>query len=275
MVVTLRLGISPCPNDTFIFDALLNGLIDTGPYRFDLVLSDVQDLNISAQSGEFDLIKISYAHYFSVMDRYVMLTAGGALGFGVGPLLVARSAKTDQELLNARVAIPGEQTTARFLLRYAFPKLTHTVPMVFFDIEEAVLQGEADAGVLIHENRFTYRQKGLYLLRDLGAWWEQQTGLPIPLGGIAIRRDLAESVQRDLNLLIRESIRFAERRLPALSPFIEQHAQEMDPEVMRQHIGLYVNEQSLGLDERGKEAVQKMYSLSGSPHHLPLFAHAD
>ena len=225
--MTLRLGISPCPNDTFIFDALLNGHIDAGPYRFDPVLSDVQDLNVRAEIGEFDLIKISYAHYFSVMDRYVMLTAGGALGFGVGPLLVAREALEEGELLNARVAIPGEQTTARFLLRYAYPNLSSTMPMVFSDIEEAVLQGVADAGVLIHENRFTYQQKGLYLLRDLGAWWEQQTGLPIPLGGIAIRRDLPENVQGDMNRLIRESIRFAEKRLPALSPFIEQHAQEM------------------------------------------------
>lgn len=273
--MTFRLGISPCPNDTFIFDALLNGLIDTGQYRFDVVLSDVQDLNLRASSGEFDLIKISYAHYFSVMYRYAMLTAGGALGFGVGPLLVARSAMTEQELLHARVAIPGEQTTARFLLHYAYPNLLHTMPMVFSDIEEAVLQGEAEAGVLIHENRFTYQEKGLHLLRDLGAWWEQHTGLPIPLGGIAIRRDLSIQVQRDINRLIRESILVAKKRLPALSPFIEQHAQDMDPMVLRQHIDLYVNEQSLGLDERGKEAVQNMYTLSGSPHHLPLFTYAD
>lgn len=273
--MTLRLGISPCPNDTFIVDALLNGLIDAGPYCFDVVLSDVQDLNLRAESGTFDLIKISYAHYFSLMHRYAMLRAGSALGFGVGPLLVARAPLSAEEVPHARVAIPGEQTTARFLLQYAYPHLTKTIPMVFSEIEEAILQGQTDAGVLIHENRFTYKQKGLHLLRDLGAYWEQHTGLPIPLGGIAIRRDLPENIQRDMNRLIRESILFARNRLPALSPFIEQHAQAMDPTVMRQHIDLYVNEQSLGVDKRGQEAVQKMHILSGSPHHLPLFTHAD
>lgn len=254
----LRIAISPCPNDTFIFNALHTGKIDTAPYELEFILEDIERLNLLAEQQAADIIKLSYANYFRVMEQYAMLPAGGALGHGVGPLLISRHAMTSEQLDKALIAIPGRHTTANFLLSYAYPQMTNKREYLFSEIEEAVLSGKVDAGVIIHENRFTYQEKGLYCLVDLGAYWETKTGLPIPLGGIAIRRDLPLELQHQVNGWIQASIQDAWANYPLLGEFVTSHAQSMHDDVMRQHIHLYVNEYSMDPGERGHEAIQKM-----------------
>jgi len=223
----------------------------------------VETLNRLSEKGELDIIKLSYAHYFRVLDQYLMLPHGSALGFGVGPLLIALNELSPRELQTARIAIPGKFTTANFLLQFAFPEVMNTVDMLFSDIEQAVLTGQVDAGVIIHENRFTYEAKGLRKLADLGHLWESQTGLPIPLGGIAVRRNMDPMRQQQVGELIRQSIEYGNNQGRVLSPFIQQHAQEMEESVMKQHIDLYVNQQSLALDDLGRQAIQFMFALTG------------
>ncbi len=267
----LRIGISPCPNDTFIFDALYSKTIDTAPFEFEFVFEDVETLNNLALKGELDIIKLSYANYFNVLERYVMLNSGGALGTGVGPLLISNEALDLTNMSSYRIAIPGIHTTANFLLSYAFPGQLQKNEYIFSAIEDAVLNHEADAGVIIHENRFTYQLKGLHKLMDLGEYWEQQTGMPIPLGGIAIKRNMDHDIQKKINLLIKESILSSRKCYPALSEFVTCHAQEMNEDVMRHHIDLYVNDYSIDLGEKGKMAVQKMADTIGNSSLLPLF----
>ncbi|MBL7765258.1 MAG: 1,4-dihydroxy-6-naphthoate synthase [Chitinophagaceae bacterium] len=272
----LNIGISPCPNDTFIFDAIYNRKMDTSPYEFEFIFEDVQTLNEMAMKGHLDIVKLSYAHYFSVMPQYIMMRSGSALGYGTGPLLIGRNLLSDQEIEAGPIAIPGKYTTAGFLLAYAYPGALHTTEMVFSQIEQCVLNGQAQAGVIIHENRFTYAEKGLMKIADLGEIWESRTGLPIPLGGIAIRRNLPAMVHQYLNSMISQSVLIANAKYPELSSFIQSHAREMSEEVMRQHIHLYVNENSIDITSSGLLAVEKMKEMIAPFSTLPLFIpHSD
>ena len=259
----LTLGFSPCPNDTFIFDALVNQKIETEGFSFETKLEDVETLNQWAFKGELDITKLSFAAGLKVADKYRLLNSGSALGRGCGPLLIARKDIPLTSVKDLTIAIPGENTTANLLFSIAFPGATHKKIMVFSDIENAVLNGDVDAGVIIHENRFTYQLKGLVKLIDLGEFWEATTGQPIPLGGIFIRRDLPEAVQQKVDELIHNSLEHAFSGYPSLSSYVKDHAQEMDEQVMRQHIDLYVNQFSLDLGEEGKIAVEKLKEMAG------------
>jgi 1,4-dihydroxy-6-naphthoate synthase len=221
------LGFSPCPNDTFIFDALVNKKIDTEGLDFDVHLEDVQTLNQWAMQGKLDISKISYGVLPLVLDRYELLDAGGALGKGVGPLLIARSPLALTSINDRTIAIPGEQTTAHLLFSVAFPEARNRQFMVFSGIEDSVLSGAVDCGVIIHENRFTYQQKGLVKLMDLGEFWEKETGAPIPLGGIVLKQGQDAGLSKKINRLIRKSLEYAFERYPQLPEYVRAHAQEM------------------------------------------------
>ncbi len=251
----LSLGFSPCPNDTFIFDAMVNNKIDTGGLTFDTALEDVETLNKWALEGKLAITKLSFALYLKVKNQYNLLNSGSALGRGCGPLLIAKKPIAPEDVKDCRIAIPGDNTTANLLFSIAFPEAKNKQVMVFSEIENAVLNGRADVGVIIHENRFTYQQKGLVKIIDLGEFWESTTGSPIPLGGIFIRKDVPEAVQQQVDALIHDSLQYAYKGYPQLSDYVKQHAQEMDEQVMRQHIDLYVNDFSLGLGEEGHAAV--------------------
>jgi 1,4-dihydroxy-6-naphthoate synthase len=258
----LSIGFSPCPNDTFIFDALVNKKIDTGELSFDVVLEDVQTLNNGAIAGGLDISKISYGVLPLVMQRYKVLNAGGALGKGVGPLLISKQALLPSENINEKtIAIPGENTTAHMLFSLAYPQAHHKKFMIFSGIEEAVINEAVDLGVIIHENRFTYQQKGLTKIIDLGSYWEQQTQYPIPLGGIVIKRSFDTALQQKVDALIRQSVEYAFQHYPLLADYVKQHSQEMEEQVMRQHIDLYVNNYSIDLGEAGKRAVKKLLEV--------------
>lgn len=273
----LRIAISPCPNDTFIFDALYSGMIDSSPLEFEFILEDIETLNHLAEQQAAEIIKLSYANYFRVMEHYIMLPAGSALGHGVGPLLISKNDLTDDQLAAAVIAIPGRHTTANFLMSYAYPGITNKEEVVFSQIEDMVLSGHAGAGVIIHENRFTYREKGLKCLLDLGEYWERKTGCPIPLGGIAIRRDLANDIKEKVNHLIRASLTNARTTYPSLSTFVTSNAQAMHEDTMRRHIDLYVNDYSFDVGESGRNAVAKMAECLEIKPSNPLFfeAHGD
>lgn len=262
------LGFSPCPNDTFIFDALVNKKIDTNGFEFDVLLEDVQTLNQWAIEGRLDISKISYGVLPLVLRHYNMLSSGGALGKGVGPLLVSGNdidpADPKFDINNYTIAIPGENTTAHLLFSLAYPQAKNKVFKVFNEIEDYLVNtaGEGNtAGVIIHENRFTYQKKGLFKLQDLGTYWEDETGYPIPLGGIAVKRSIDKHIQQQIDAVIRKSIEYAFSNYPALPDYVRQHAQEMDETVMRQHIDLYVNNYSLELGTDGKQAVDKFLSI--------------
>lgn len=262
--MTLTLGFSPCPNDTFIFDALVNRGLDTGDLRFEPVLEDVETLNRWAFEGKLHVTKLSYSAFLHLTDSYALLRSGSALGRGVGPLLLSRAPMPEGTDLatgieSARIAIPGKQTTANLLLTLAFPQAKDKTEILFSDIEAAVLRGDFDAGLVIHESRFTYAARGLHKLLDLGDWWEQETGAAIPLGGIVARRDLPQRVIAKVDSLLRQSIEAAWKKYPHLSPYITAHAQEMDESVMRQHIALYVNEHTSDLGAEGRAAVEMLF----------------
>jgi 1,4-dihydroxy-6-naphthoate synthase len=257
----LTLGISPCPNDTFIFDALVNGALDTGELRFDVVHEDVETLNEWALRGRLDVSKISYGVLPEIAREYVVLSAGGALGHGVGPLLVARPGGAALRPEELRIAIPGRHTTAHLLFSLAYPAARRKEFMVFSAIEDAVLSGAVGAGVIIHESRFTYAAKGLVKLLDLGEHWERVTGAPVPLGGIVARRSLPAPVRREIDRLVRASVERGLATKERISPYVKRHAQEMDEAVMRQHIALYVNERSVDLGETGRRAVETLLDV--------------
>lgn len=263
------LGFSPCPNDTFIFDALVNKKIDTEGIDFKVELDDVQTLNRWAMQGKLDISKISYG-VLPLLQQYELLDAGGALGKGVGPLLIARRSLALTEINSCRIAIPGEHTTAHLLFSLAFPQAGNKQFMVFSSIEDAVLSGAVDCGVIIHENRFTYGQKGLVKLMDLGEFWEKETGVPIPLGGIVVKRSLGSDLAQTINGLIRKSLEYAFERYPALPDYVKGHAQEMDERVMRQHIDLYVNNFSLSLGEDGEKAIHILKDTYARMHAISL-----
>ena len=256
------LGFSPCPNDTFIFDALVNKKIDTEGLEFDVLLEDVQTLNEWALQGRLDISKISYGVLPLLLQQYIVLSSGGALGKGVGPLLIANPAYSHSTFSDdMSVAIPGEHTTAHMLFSLAYPRAGHKKFMLFSDIENAVLQQQTDAGVIIHENRFTYQDKGLVKLADLGAYWEEKTGQPIPLGGIVIKRSIPVAVQQQVDALIRKSVEYAFSNYPVITGYVKQHSQEMSESVMRQHIDLYVNDYSIDLGQKGRGAVMKLLEV--------------
>ncbi len=271
----LDLGYSFCPNDTFIFYALSHGLVPS-PLPVREVLEDVETLNAWARDGRLPITKISYRASFSVMDRYVALRAGGALGRGVGPLVVTREPLSD---LNGKlVASPGALTTAELLLRLAAPGARVT-RMRYDEVMPAVLRGEADAGLIIHESRFTYQNYGLHKFADLGEWWEGETKLPLPLGAILVRRDLPAQLKWDLNGAVRASLEHARAHPDEGRAYIRRHALEMSDAVMQAHINLYVNDFSLDIGDEGEGAVQELHKRAitagvAAPSDLPLFVQA-
>ncbi len=265
--MTITLGFSPCPNDTFIFDALINNKIDKGKLKFDILLEDVETLNNMAILGQLDVTKISYGVLPLTLPRYIVLNSGSALGNGVGPLLVSKKPLVNNLINECKVAIPGEHTTAHLLFSLAYPKATHKIFLRYDEIEDFVLYSNEDvAGVIIHENRFTYANRGLYKLQDLGDFWKSETGLSIPLGGIAAKRELDETVLKNIDRLINESISYAFTNYPALPAFVSNNAQEMNEDVMRKHINLYVNTYSLNLGEEGRTAIVKLLEIYKSHH---------
>lgn len=268
----LTLGFSPCPNDTFIFDALVHRRVDTEGLEFEVQLADVEALNQGAFRGSLDVTKLSYHAYAHVADRYMLLDAGSALGNNCGPLLIARTPVPVDRVPGLRIAIPGKLTTANFLLGLAFPDAKNTYPLLFADIEEAVVQGSADAGLIIHENRFTYAAKGLVKIMDLGEYWEQSTGMPIPLGGIAVRRSLPLEVQYKVNRVLRRSVAFAQENPEISRDYVRCHAQEMDEQVMYSHIALYVNDYTLDLGEKGRAAVHLLFRKAFENGLIPRIA---
>lgn len=262
----LTLGISPCPNDTFIFDALIHKKIDTSDIEINLLLEDVETLNGLALQGMVDIVKISYGVLPLVLPQYCLLQAGGALGNGVGPLLISKNMIDAKEIAGKKIALPGLHTTAHLLFSLAYPSASEKVFMRFNEIEDAVLNGTADAGVIIHENRFTYQQKGLTKITDLGEYWEKKTGLPIPLGGIVANKKLEQDIIKKVDDCIRQSVEFAFSNYPVLPAFVYEHAQEMDEKIMRQHIDLYVNKFSAGLGEGGEKAVNMLLDVYNNLH---------
>ena len=260
------IGFSPCPNDTFIFDALVNKKIDTEGFDFEVVLEDVQTLNQFAINKKLDISKISYGVLPLVVDHYLLLSSGGALGEGVGPLLISKDYEVLSSIQERTVAIPGVNTTAHMLFSYAFPLVKKKQFLVFNEIEDAVLSGKADAGVIIHENRFTYQDRGLVKLMDLGEFWEKKTDAPIPLGGIIVRKEFDKSVQQKLERLIKKSLEYSFNHYPVISDFVSSHSEEMSEDVMRKHINLYVNDFSVDLGEKGKAAVNKLLEVYSGIH---------
>lgn len=268
----LTLGFSPCPNDTFIFDALIHHKIDTEGLDFEVSFDDVETLNQQALAGTLDITKLSFHTLAYVAEQYALLHAGSALGFGVGPLLICKDPALLQQELAAdlRVGIPGKYTTANFLLGVAYPQLTNKQELVFSDIENALLEDRIDVGLVIHENRFTYTDKGLHKIIDLGNYWETLTGCAIPLGGIVVNRRLPLEVQQKLNRLIRKSVEFAFANPKSGLEFIREHAQAMDEAVMYKHIELYVNQYSIDLGVEGRKAIDKLFSIAESNGVIPL-----
>lgn len=267
----LTLGFSPCPNDTFMFEAMVNGSVDTEGLEFDVFVEDVESLNRKALLEVPDITKISFHAYASVSHAYQLLEAGSALGKGCGPLLVAREliAPDDPSIRSMKIGIPGELTTANFLFSLAYPDAVNRISMPFNFIEDALLKGEIGLGLIIHENRFTYEKKGLKKVLDLGEYWEKKTGLPIPLGGIAVKRSLPEPVKEKIDRILRKSVEAAWKKPELISGYIKKYAQEMDEQVMQQHIKLYVNDFSLELGADGRKALEALFELAFANGVIP------
>ena len=270
------LGFSPCPNDTFIFDALIHNKIDTEGLEFEVTYDDVETLNQKALKAQLDITKLSFHAFAYVANQYALLDAGSALGFGVGPLLISHKYTPEalDELLKSgksdlKIGIPGKYTTANFLLGIAYPQLKNKQEMVFSEIESALLEDKIDLGLIIHENRFTYQDKGLTKIVDLGDYWEKLTGCAIPLGGIVINRNLDREVQLKVNRLIRQSVEFAFAHPKSGIDFIREHAQAMDEAVMYKHIELYVNKYSINLGDEGRKAVDTLFTLAQERNLIP------
>jgi 1,4-dihydroxy-6-naphthoate synthase len=260
--MALTLAYSPCPNDTYVFAALANGLLDDAP-EVRVHLGDIEELNNSAARGEFELIKVSYGAIPHLTQRYRILRSGGAMGHGCGPLLVARPAGSPSlfaEFAGRRIAIPGERTTAFVLLQMALGRRPKTVQMRFDRIVSEVAEGRVDAGLIIHESRFTYRDAGLIAIADLGEWWENMTLLPVPLGAILVRNDVDDATARSVGNAIRKSLAFARANEAAVMPYVRAHAVEMSDDVTKQHIALYVNEFTDDLGNVGIEAAHALFA---------------
>ncbi len=260
MVYTL--GFSPCPNDTFIFDALVNNKIDAQGLQFDVRLEDVETLNELAISNQLDFTKVSYGVLHLIQKNYKVLNSGSALGKGVGPLLISKEKTSFDEVNDCTIAIPGENTTAHLLFSQAFPNAKKKIFKRYDEIENFVLNaGDKSLGVIIHENRFTYFDKGLQKVVDLGTFWEEKTGYPIPLGGIVGKRSIDENILMKADSLIRQSIQFAFKNYPLITDYVKMHSQEMEPEVMKKHIDLYVNNYSIDLGKEGKNAIERVLTV--------------
>jgi 1,4-dihydroxy-6-naphthoate synthase len=257
--MNFTLGFSPCPNDCFIFDALVHKKIDTQGIDFTVVMEDVEALNNRAFKEELDVTKLSYHAFLYLTNQYALLNSGSALGFNCGPLLVKSANAKIEDINTASIAIPGKYTTANFLLSLAFPNAKNKKEILFSDIEDAVLSHQVDAGLLIHENRFTYEEKGLEKIIDLGEFWESLIHAPIPLGGIVVKRSLDSELQTTIDSLIKQSTEYAFANPESCMPFVKQHAQEMSEEVMKKHIALYVNQFSIDLGSIGKNAIQLLF----------------
>ena len=254
------IGFSPCPNDTFIFDALVNKKIDTEGFQFTAVLEDVQTLNSWAIEGKLPVTKLSYGVLPLVLEKYNLLNSGSALGRGAGPLLITNSKLEITNVEEHLIAIPGKNTTAHLLFSLAYPNAVNKIFLKYDAIENFVLEGKG-LGVIIHENRFTYQQKGLHKVIDLGDYWEKETSHPIPLGGIVIKKNIDGVVQKKIDGLIKKSVEYAFSNYPVLNEYIRNHAQEMSEDVMRKHIDLYVNNYTLDLGADGKKAVEKLLAV--------------
>lgn len=266
MSTPLTLGFSPCPNDCFIFDAMIHGKIDTEGLSFDVTMTDVEELNKKAFESSINITKLSYHAFAYLTDKYALLTSGSALGKGCGPLLIEKSEVRSQKsevknkkLDRMQIAIPGKYTTANLLFSLAYPDAKNKVEMVFSEIEDAILSGKVDAGVIIHENRFTYEAKGLKKIVDLGEFWEQRTQCPIPLGGIVVSRDIDKSIQKKINRVLRKSIEYAFANPSDSCAFVKANAQEMNDDVIQKHIDLYVNNYSIDLGQEGKKAIHLLF----------------
>lgn len=254
------LGYSPCPNDCFIFDALVHHKIDTEGFEFEVRLEDVETLNTLAQKNVLDITKLSFHAFAYVTNHYILLRSGSALGFNCGPLLIKNKNQPQVLNENSRIAIPGKLTTANFLLSLAYPKLKNKIEYVFNDIENAVLNNEVDAGLIIHENRFTYQDKGLEKIMDLGEYWDALIHAPIPLGGIVMKRSIDTKTIEKVNGLIKKSVAFAFTNPESSMNYVKAHAQEMSEDVMKKHIALYVNDFSLDLGVVGTNAVELLFN---------------
>jgi len=255
MSLKIKLAISPCPNDTFIFEPMIHQRIDSEGLSFDVEFHDVETLNRMALKKKAEMIKVSYHAWLFLREHYFLLDSGSAMGEGNGPLLISREPWSINDIPNLTVAVPGEYTTAHLLLRLMAPNPAKKVFMVFSDIETAVLSGKTDAGAIIHENRFTYKQKGLLKIADLGGLWETLSQSPIPLGGIVVNKTLGDDNHQKLNRVMHRSVRYSMQHPEIPMPFVREHAQEMEESVMKQHIGLYVNHYTLNLGEHGKRAI--------------------
>lgn len=258
----LSLGFSPCPNDTYIFDALAHQKIDTEGLEFDIVFADVETLNNNAHHEDLDITKLSYHAYAYMSRNYQLLTSGSALGRGCGPLLISKGEIPRSKIEFCLVGIPGKLTTANFLLSLAFPEAATKKEYVFSEIENALLSEAIDIGVIIHENRFTYQAKGLKKIIDLGEWWEKKYQLPIPLGGICVRRNFDTDLKQKINRVLKRSVEFAMNNPEQTMDFVRKHSQEMEEEVMKKHIQLYVNDFTIDLGAEGKNAVEKLYEVA-------------
>lgn len=274
---TITLGYSPCPNDTFIFYALVHGRVETGGLTFREVLDDVETLNQMARQTRLDVTKVSFHAFAHLRDAYCLLRSGGALGRGCGPLVVARDAYDMKDLRGRTIAIPGELTTAFLLLQVFDPALKEQVRiMPFHRIIDAVKRGETDAGLIIHESRFTYQREGLRQVVDLGAWWEQETRLPIPLGCIIAQRSLGSILVQQADTLIRKSVAYGFSNRQETKEYIRSHSQEIEDSVIERHIQLYVNDYSLDIGDDGVHAVQELFRRAAAlgivpPSSQPLF----
>lgn len=269
----LTLGFSPCPNDTFIFDALIHHKIDTEGLEFEVCFDDVETLNQKALKGELDITKLSFHAFAYVANQYALLDAGSALGFGVGPLLISKKEFKGDLTQDLKVGIPGKYTTANFLLGIAYSELQNKEILVFSEIEAALIEEKIDLGLIIHENRFTYHDKGLHKIIDLGDYWEQLTGCAIPLGGIVINRNIDKAIQLKVNRLIRQSVEYAFANPKSCIEFIRQHAQEMEEAVMYKHIELYVNKYSINLGAEGRKAIDTLFNLAQERNLIPAVPH--
>lgn len=265
----LTLGFSPCPNDTFIFDALVNHKIDTRGIEFDVRYADVEQLNRWAMQGELDITKLSFHAYAYCIKNYVLLNSGSALGNNCGPMLIAKSPKATSDIATSHIAIPGKMTTANFLLGVLYPEAKNKTEIIFSGIEGAVIDGSVDMGLIIHENRFTYQQKGLHKVTDLGEEWETKTQTPIPLGGIFIKRGLDRETKLKVDGLIRQSIEYAFANPESSREYVKQHSQEMEDSVIQQHINLYVNQYSVSLGLEGKRAISSMFEIGQKNGIIP------
>jgi 1,4-dihydroxy-6-naphthoate synthase len=265
----LTLGFSPCPNDTFIFDAMVHGRVDTEGLEFDYFLADVEELNRKAFSAEVDITKMSYHAYAYAAGNYLILDSGSALGRKNGPLLISRKPVKPEELSQKLIAIPGKYTTANLLFSIAWPEALLKKEYLFSDIEEALINDEVDAGLIIHETRFTYHKKGLIKIADMGEFWEHLTDKPIPLGAIVIKRSVPEEIALKVNRVLRRSLEYAYKNSMASYDFVVHNAQEMDKDVMNNHIKLFVNEFTMNLGAEGRSAIDKLFDVAMEKKVIP------